>query len=104
MAKRVTDHVTRSGQVTVHLNGKDVTAYEGETVAAVLMLSAGRATGVDPLGKPRAPFCNMGVCYDCMVDIAASGDVSRSRKLRACMTPVTDGMVVVTSAPEVKKP
>lgn len=100
MAKRVTDDVTRSGKVTVRLNGNPVQAYEGETVATVILLSDQRTIGHDPLGKPRAPFCNMGVCYDCMVDVATEKAALPARRVRACMTPVEDGMVVTTPAHE----
>ena len=37
---------------------------------------------------PRAPYCMMGVCFECLVEI--DGKPSR----QACLTPVRDGMVI----------
>jgi sarcosine oxidase subunit alpha len=39
-------------------------------------------------GAPRAAFCMMGACFDCLVTIDGVG----SRQ--ACMVPVRDGMAV----------
>jgi sarcosine oxidase subunit alpha len=39
---------------------------------------------------PRAPLCGMGVCFECRVQVDGVAHV------RACMTPVSDGMQVVT--------
>lgn len=36
-------------------------------------------------------FCGIGLCYDCMVTIEGVGNV------RACITPVREGMKVITS-------
>ena len=41
-------------------------------------------------GKPRAPYCLMGVCFDCLVTIDGVG----SRQ--ACLVPVREGMAVET--------
>ncbi len=70
------------------VDGAPVSGFEGETVAATL-LAAGHvqfcwAGG----GAPRGPFCGMGVCHDCLVEI--DGQPSQ----RACMTKVRDGMKV----------
>ena len=62
-------------------------ARTGDTVAAAL-LAAGidhcRTTPVS--GAPRAPYCLMGVCFDCLVTIDGVG----SRQ--ACLVPVREGM------------
>ena len=61
------------------------------TVAAAL-LAAGidhcRTTPVS--GAPRAPYCMMGVCFECLVGIDGVG----SRQ--ACLVPVRDGMQIET--------
>lgn len=65
-------------------------AVDGETVAAA-MLAAGRPFDADGSGAQRAPFCNMGTCYECIVTIDG-------RALsRACLIPAVDGMTVETS-------
>ena len=73
------------------LDGKPIHACAGDTVAAA-MLAAGidhcRTTPVS--GAPRAPYCLMGVCFDCLVTIDGVG----SRQ--ACLVPVQEGMKVET--------
>ena len=77
--------------VAFTIDGKPVRARSGDTVAAAL-LSAGidhcRTTPVT--GAPRAPYCLMGVCFDCLVTIDGVG----SRQ--ACLVPVREGMAVET--------
>ena len=66
-----------------------VTACEGDSVAAALLaagLSSLRDTPVS--GAPRGPYCMMGVCFDCLVEI--DGVPNR----QACLTAAADGMVV----------
>jgi hypothetical protein len=47
----------------------------------------------DSFGRLRTPFCNMGVCFDCLVEVQ---DVPNgSSRVRACLTPVRAGMRVV---------
>jgi predicted molibdopterin-dependent oxidoreductase YjgC len=88
MFKRLADAGTA---VALTVDGKLVQARSGDTVAAAL-LSAGiehcRTTPVT--GAPRAPYCLMGVCFDCLVTIDGVG----SRQ--ACLVPVQVGMKVET--------
>jgi D-hydroxyproline dehydrogenase subunit gamma len=88
MFKRLADAGTA---VALTVDGKPVRARSGDTVAAAL-LSAGiehcRTTPVT--GAPRAPYCLMGVCFDCLVTIDGVG----SRQ--ACLVPVREGMKVET--------
>ncbi|WP_322098964.1 (2Fe-2S)-binding protein [Fodinicurvata fenggangensis] len=75
--------------------GQDITAQEGESVAAAL-LAAGithlRQTPVS--GHPRAPYCMMGACFDCLVNIDGVSN------LQACVTPVREGMSVHSQVAE----
>ena len=83
--------VERGAAVAITVDGKTLGARAGDTVAAAL-LAAGidhcRTTPVS--GAPRAPYCLMGVCFDCLVTIDGVG----SRQ--ACLVPVRDGMAVET--------
>jgi predicted molibdopterin-dependent oxidoreductase YjgC len=76
-----------AGQIAIEFEGQPVTAQEGDTVAAAL-LRAGywtfRMTAVN--GRPRGPFCMMGVCFDCLVEIDGLANC------QACMTDVQAGM------------
>jgi len=73
-------------RVEVSLDGAPLLLSEGANLAAAL-LAAGvevfRHTKVT--GAPRAPFCMMGACYDCLVEI--DGVVRQ-----ACMTEVSPGL------------
>ena len=70
-------------------DGRAVEARAGDSVAAAL-LAAGQASLRDTpaSGAPRAPYCMMGVCFDCLVEI--DGVANR----QACLVPVRDGMSV----------
>ena len=61
----------------------------GETVAAALWAAGERAVRTTQRnGDPRGIFCNMGVCFDCLVEI--DGQPNQ----RACRVTVTEGMSV----------
>ena len=88
---RLTGNVERGRAIQLRVDGQLIPAYEGETVAAAL-LAAGRRVfrhGV-PGGDPRGIFCGIGMCFDCLVT------VDGTHILRACVTPVRDGMQVTT--------
>jgi D-hydroxyproline dehydrogenase subunit gamma len=75
--------------VTITVDGAPVRAEPGETVAAALMASANPIARQTPVtGAPRAPFCLMGVCFDCLMEI--DGVPNR----QACMVEVRTGMDV----------
>ncbi|PCI44725.1 MAG: hypothetical protein COB49_10785 [Alphaproteobacteria bacterium] len=96
MAKRITRHTSRSAPLLLTLNGREISAFEGETLATVILLSGDPACKSDKAGKPRGPFCNMGVCYDCLVTVTDPDFPGQRTKLRACMTRVKAGMRVHT--------
>ena len=76
---------------TVHIwfNDEPLEVPGGRSVAAAL-LAAGvqrfRATPVS--GAPRAPYCMMGVCFDCLVTIDGVGN------RQGCLVPVAEGMQI----------
>ena len=76
--------------IDVEFDGHPLAVLGQRSVAAAL-LAAGvsrlRSTPVS--GAPRAPYCMMGVCFDCLVVV---DDVPNTR---ACMTWVRDGMRVL---------
>ncbi|TCO72114.1 (2Fe-2S)-binding protein [Rhodovulum euryhalinum] len=75
-------------RVSVRFDGTDHALPEGANLAAALLAAGVRVFRATPVsGAPRAPFCMMGACYDCLVLIDG---VTR----QACMTRVTDGLVV----------
>lgn len=77
--------------VALTIDGKAVQARSGDTVAAALLAAGLERCRTTPVtGAPRAPYCLMGVCFDCLVTIDGVG----SRQ--ACLVPVRDGMTVET--------
>jgi len=83
--------LTRGPAVTLTFDGTAIEAYAGESVGAALLAADVRALRRTRNGDaPRGLFCGIGSCHDCLVRIDGSGPV------RACLTPVHDGMAVTT--------
>ena len=62
---------------------------EGDTVAAALLSAGVRATRLHPVtGEPRAPFCMMGTCFECLVEIDGVSNC------QACQVRLVSGMRV----------
>lgn len=93
MFQRLTD--LKRKPVSLSFEGREIEALEGDTLAAAL-LAAGVSSFRDaPVsGAPRAPYCMMGVCFDCLVEIDGVGHQ------QACLVPVRDGMDVRRQAGE----
>jgi predicted molibdopterin-dependent oxidoreductase YjgC len=73
------------------IDGRAAEALEGDTLL-VALLGAVRSVRDSEFGDgKRAGFCLMGACQDCWV-WTASG-----QRLRACSTPVAEGMQIVTA-------
>jgi predicted molibdopterin-dependent oxidoreductase YjgC len=90
MFRRLPDD-TAGSTVTVTVDGERHAARAGDTVAAVLLTSSLGATRVSPVsGQPRAPYCMMGVCFECLVTIDGVGN------RQSCLVPVADGMRIET--------
>lgn len=76
---------------TVTLDGREITALPGQTVAAALWaagVTSWRATR--GAGRPRGVFCGIGVCFDCLVT------VNDRPNQRACLVPVRAGDTILT--------
>ncbi|MDQ0586161.1 (2Fe-2S)-binding protein [Variovorax paradoxus] len=79
------------GADTVRIQFEDRTlcVREGTTVAAALLLHGAGPFRTTPVkSSARAPYCMMGVCFECLVEV--DGKASR----QACLTMVRDGMVI----------
>ena len=75
--------------VTIHIDGAAVAAQPGETVAAVMLRQPEIWTRQSPIsGARRAPYCMMGVCFECLAHVDEAGSV------QTCLTIVRDGMRV----------
>ncbi len=78
--------------VPVRFDDADLMLPLGMNLAAALL-----AAGIDTFrltptsGAPRAPFCMMGACFDCLVAIDG---VTR----QACQQDVSEGMIITRPA------
>jgi predicted molibdopterin-dependent oxidoreductase YjgC len=84
--------VRRGPPVVVTVDGRPVTGYAGESVAAVLFAEGITSVRTTVGGEPRGVFCGMGVCFDCLVVIDGVANT------RACMTWISDGMRIELQA------
>lgn len=72
---------------TVYVDGVPVDAEAGETVAGLLLRQdspVSRTTAV--LENARAPYCMMGVCFDCLAIVDGVPST------QSCLVAVRDGM------------
>lgn len=82
---------TIGATVTVNIDGADVEVRAGDTVAAALLAAGGhyyRTSAVSD--SPRAPYCMMGVCFECLVTVDGVGN------RQGCLIPVQEGMRIET--------
>jgi sarcosine oxidase subunit alpha len=99
MPKRIVHGVERATPIAIQVDDVSIEAYPGETVAAALIAAGRSVLGVNWDQRARGPVCNIGVCYECLVETRPGADVGEFRLRRACMTTATDGMVVRTVRP-----
>jgi predicted molibdopterin-dependent oxidoreductase YjgC len=86
--RRQSGTVERGPRVAIVVDGLPVPAYEGESVAAALLAAGRRALRTTPRHpEPRGMYCGIGLCFECVVTIDG-------RSVRACQTPVRDGMCI----------
>lgn len=97
MGLRITANVSRPQAVTIHVNGEDVSAHEGETVATALLAAGVLRMSRDSSGRPRSAYCNMGVCFDCMVEIEDAAAGGAPLRARACLTMVRAGLRITVA-------
>ena len=96
LSLRIIDHpilgrMEERKQITIYLDSKKITAYEGESIAAALAaagMKVFRFTSIKD--EPRGIFCAIGRCTDCVMTVNGEPNV------RTCMTPVEAGMKIET--------
>jgi predicted molibdopterin-dependent oxidoreductase YjgC len=78
-------------RISFTVDGRPATARAGDTVAAALLVNGVEVCRTTPLsGAPRAPYCMMGVCFECLVTV--NGVENR----QGCLVLVEAGMRVET--------
>ena len=86
MFVKVTPSAAR--QVTIYFEGQALEVDEGITVAAAVLDSSHGWTRTTHGGHKRGPYCQMGVCFECLMTI--NGVPNQ----QACLVPVAEGMRV----------
>ena len=75
--------------VTFTLHGDKIVAKAGDNLAAAVLSAGITVTGNTPVsGSPRAPYCMMGVCFECLMVVDGVPNT------QSCMIEVYDGMSV----------
>lgn len=75
--------------VTIYIDGRPIAAEPGESVAAVMLRQSEGWSRTTPVSQSRrAPYCMMGVCFECLIEVDGQASV------QGCLTPVRDGMMV----------
>lgn len=83
----------RGARCAIWVDGREVVAYEGESIAAALLAAGIRTFRVtDREHAPRSYYCGMGLCHDCLVTVDDQPNV------RACSTRVRPALRVTTQA------
>jgi len=84
MFRRLDSH--NKTELQFQFEGQTVSARVGDTVAAALLAAGIVQFRLTPKSdQPRAPFCLMGACFDCLVYVDGEN-------LQACMIMVENGM------------
>ena len=88
--------IARQGDLPIHftLNGNPCEGRRGDTLLTAILLIDDKLRLSDFTHEPRGGFCQMAACQDCWVRLE-SGE-----RVRACSTPLADGMRVLTMAGE----
>lgn len=82
-------HNSEAGRLTIKIDGVATDAESGETVAAVLLRQQEGWCRLSPVsGSRRAPYCMMGVCFECLAVVNGSPSV------QTCLRTVEEGMQV----------
>lgn len=92
MFRRLTE-LPDADAIAFSVDGSPMRARQGESIAAA-MLAGGRLVcrSTPVSGAPRAPYCLMGTCFECLVTIDGRPNV------QACQETVRAGAVVETQS------
>ena len=93
MGLRIDHLAKRPPAITIIVDGKPLSVYPGESLAAAMLAARIYTLRCSPrFNQPRGAFCFMGVCQECLV-------LADSKRVLACQTSVQAGMIVNTGQP-----
>jgi predicted molibdopterin-dependent oxidoreductase YjgC len=76
-------------KVQIDFEGASLSVPAGVSLASALLLSGVSHTRESTVsGRPGAPYCMMGVCFECLVEVDGQANC------QACLLPVRTGMRV----------
>ncbi len=82
-------HAPNYKKVTVFIDGEKAVVPARVSVAAALLMQDDSTFRVSPVsGEPRAPFCMIGSCYECLVTI------DEEPNQQGCLVEVEDQMKI----------
>lgn len=84
---------TARAPVSFRFDGETLRALDGDTVLTAILLSARALRDAEFGPERRAGFCLMGACQDCWIW------QEEGPRLRACSTPVAEGMRLLSHPP-----
>ena len=80
---------SRAEWVSVVINGIEARVPASFSAAAAVLAAQPGATRTTPIsGTPRAPYCMMGVCFECLMEIDGVPNQ------QGCLVPVAQGMKI----------
>lgn len=79
--------------VEIVVDGQLLSALSGQSIAVALLASGRHWFRTSARrGEPRGPYCNIGMCFDCVMTVDGQPNV------RTCQSVVVAGMRVQTQA------
>ncbi len=89
LASQPGERIDRARPLTFSFDGKPIRAFAGDTIASAV-LASGRSvlSRSFKYHRPRGELCGCGQCSNSLVQVGGAPGI------RACSTPVTEGMVV----------
>jgi predicted molibdopterin-dependent oxidoreductase YjgC len=83
---RIESGIDRGLAFQIEVDGQQIDAYKGETLATVLQANGWKVFRYTThSAEPRGLYCGMGLCFDCLVT------VNGRRNVRACQTVAQPG-------------
>lgn len=75
--------------IAIEFNGERLQVHPGISLGAALLAAGVKTFRSTPVtGAPRAPYCMMGVCFECLVEVDGVPN------MQSCLIPVRAGMAV----------
>ena len=88
---RIEGKLIRGKKIDIFVDGKKITAYEGETIASALIAAGIRTLNYSSKEHhPRSIYCGIGLCYNCIMTVDGVPNI------KTCQTIVKDGCIVQT--------